>query len=255
MKAIHIPKPCHENWNAMTPNELGRHCSVCSTTVVDFTQKTDEEIIDFLQSTKQKVCGRIKHKQKVIAQRQGTKWWWKAKIAAAGIAVIMSFGEMYGQNTETIYPHLGIGQVLDNKRKAVVELSGAITDKETGEVLPFVSVYIPELEIGAITDFDGKFTIVLPEMPDSGITLIASSIEYKADTLHIPASAAEQDLGDIQIQLQLELSSAVIQVVVVKVGKLVKPMETLMGTPTVITTIKSPSKESVFRMMDHLFVR
>lgn len=44
MKLI-IPKPCHENWDEMTPNEKGRFCSICSKTVKDFTKLSDAEII------------------------------------------------------------------------------------------------------------------------------------------------------------------------------------------------------------------
>jgi TonB-dependent SusC/RagA subfamily outer membrane receptor len=47
MKLI-IPKPCHENWNAMTPVEKGRFCSVCRKTVKDFTKLSDDEIIQDL---------------------------------------------------------------------------------------------------------------------------------------------------------------------------------------------------------------
>ncbi len=38
MLKLSIPKPCHEDWAAMTPNEQGRHCAVCAKTVTDFTQ-------------------------------------------------------------------------------------------------------------------------------------------------------------------------------------------------------------------------
>lgn len=47
MKLI-IRKPCHENWNAMTPVEKGRFCLVCSKTVKDFTKLSDDEIIQDL---------------------------------------------------------------------------------------------------------------------------------------------------------------------------------------------------------------
>ncbi|MCW3103972.1 MAG: hypothetical protein JWO09_2412 [Bacteroidetes bacterium] len=58
--SISIPKPCHEDWNKMAPNEKGAFCGKCAKTVVDFTKKTADEISSFLiaQSGK-KICGRF----------------------------------------------------------------------------------------------------------------------------------------------------------------------------------------------------
>ncbi len=50
-----IPKPCHENWDAMTPTEKGRFCSVCSKTVKDFITLSDEEIMQDL-SINSNIC-------------------------------------------------------------------------------------------------------------------------------------------------------------------------------------------------------
>jgi len=59
-----IPKPCHEDWNTMTPNEKGKFCSSCSKTVVDFTQKSSKEIQEYLVANKgQRVCGHFYRKQ------------------------------------------------------------------------------------------------------------------------------------------------------------------------------------------------
>lgn len=61
---ITIPKPCHEDRNKMTPNEKGSFCSKCAKTVIDFTQKTNEEIKDFLtEQSGKKVCGRFMNHQ------------------------------------------------------------------------------------------------------------------------------------------------------------------------------------------------
>ena len=61
---ITIPKPCHENWNTMTPKEKGRFCSSCAKTVIDFTKKTTEEIQEYLIENKnQRVCGHFYKKQ------------------------------------------------------------------------------------------------------------------------------------------------------------------------------------------------
>jgi hypothetical protein len=59
-----IPKPCHENWSAMTPNEQGRFCSQCSKSVTDFTQMSNDEIIIYLKTNKNfQVCGRFRNDQ------------------------------------------------------------------------------------------------------------------------------------------------------------------------------------------------
>jgi len=55
---ISIPKPCHEDWSKMTPNEKGKFCNACAKTIVDFTKKSVIEIQEFLiENRHQKVCG------------------------------------------------------------------------------------------------------------------------------------------------------------------------------------------------------
>ena len=57
---ISIPKLCHEDWNKMTPNEKGSFCGKCCKTVVDFTNKSPEEIrTTLLAESGKKVCGRF----------------------------------------------------------------------------------------------------------------------------------------------------------------------------------------------------
>ncbi len=55
---VTIPKPCHEDWNKMTPNNKGKFCDVCTKTVIDFTNKSSVEIQNILFENKGKrVCG------------------------------------------------------------------------------------------------------------------------------------------------------------------------------------------------------
>jgi len=61
---ISIPKPCHEDWGKMSPNEQGAHCAKCCKTVIDFTSKSPEEISSILIKKKnEKVCGRFSNEQ------------------------------------------------------------------------------------------------------------------------------------------------------------------------------------------------
>ncbi len=59
-----ISKPCSEDWNKMTAEEQGRHCQVCCKTVVDFSNKTNTEIVGFLKSNSgNRICGRFRKEQ------------------------------------------------------------------------------------------------------------------------------------------------------------------------------------------------
>ncbi len=60
---LHIPEPCHENWDAMTPMQQGRFCQSCSKTVVDFSNMADQQIIDTLKKAAGNTCGRFTEDQ------------------------------------------------------------------------------------------------------------------------------------------------------------------------------------------------
>ena len=61
---ITIPKPCHEDWNKMTPEETGRFCNSCVKSVVDFTAMNAPEINAFMSAHEgEKICGRFKKDQ------------------------------------------------------------------------------------------------------------------------------------------------------------------------------------------------
>lgn len=60
MKPV-INNPCPENWEGMTPDKNGRFCGKCSKIVIDFTKKTTQEIIDFLNARKgEDICGKLR---------------------------------------------------------------------------------------------------------------------------------------------------------------------------------------------------
>src|SRR6187399_1832792 len=59
-----IPKPCHEDWNKMTPDEKGRFCSSCQKQVVDFTMMNNQQLAAFFKKPSTgSVCGRFNNDQ------------------------------------------------------------------------------------------------------------------------------------------------------------------------------------------------
>ncbi|WP_312322329.1 hypothetical protein [Soonwooa sp.] len=59
---ISIPKPCHENWDQMTPAEKGKYCGICSKNVTDLTTMSDDQILNELQSNTD-ICVVANHSQ------------------------------------------------------------------------------------------------------------------------------------------------------------------------------------------------
>ena len=71
---ITIPKPCHEDWNKMTPDAKGAFCKMCCKSVHDFTKKTAGEIKKILLeeiNAGKKVCGRFNSNQLVPSPMAG----------------------------------------------------------------------------------------------------------------------------------------------------------------------------------------
>ncbi|MBO2010391.1 carboxypeptidase-like regulatory domain-containing protein [Hymenobacter negativus] len=104
---ISIPQPCHESWDAMTPDTAGRHCAACQKTVVDFTQKTDAEILaDLANASGKRTCGRFTAKQlerplqPVVPVAPAARW--RAWLAAA--AAVWGVREATGVTTKAQAP-------------------------------------------------------------------------------------------------------------------------------------------------------
>jgi len=60
---ISIPNPCTESWAAMMPDENGRYCLPCQTSVQDFTSLSDAELLSFFQQNQIPACGRFVQRQ------------------------------------------------------------------------------------------------------------------------------------------------------------------------------------------------
>ena len=58
MPVVNIPNPCPLKLNQLSPVEGGFYCGQCSKVVIDFREKSNDEILTVLESADQKrVCG------------------------------------------------------------------------------------------------------------------------------------------------------------------------------------------------------
>ncbi|HSY75997.1 MAG TPA: TonB family protein [Bacteroidia bacterium] len=168
---VEVPKPCHENWDKMTPNEQGRHCSSCNKTVVDFSKYTDKELFEFLSKIKGSVCGRFNPYQVnrpiTVYQSENNSLWQKLMWGTALATSLAACNE--NRNNQNV-----VGKICLNdstKRKSVNNtsptnnyVSGKITDDHDGKPIAHLRVTIAGTKYTSITDSAGDFKI---EMPDS----------------------------------------------------------------------------------------
>lgn len=94
---LHIPKPCHENWDAMTEADKGRHCQSCNKIVVDFSVMTDRQVLEHFKTTTGNTCGRFYNDQlqRPLIEPKPAPTRWKYFIAACLSFVIskLSFAQ------------------------------------------------------------------------------------------------------------------------------------------------------------------
>lgn len=102
--SISVPKPCHENWNAMAPADSGRHCDRCQHTVMDLTRTSDAELVDLFRKDAMPKCARFTQSQldRVIALEERSARLLPA--AAVGAALAFAAPDASAQNCT---PQLG----------------------------------------------------------------------------------------------------------------------------------------------------
>lgn len=114
----------------------------------------------------------------------------------------------------------------NDSNPAKSSLSGVIKDKETGELLTGVSIYVPDLKTGAISGKDGSYKI--NNLPKAKVLVQVSFIGYKLIAVYI-------DLNNTSVQdFELEESAAELnEVIVTGLSKAAEKNH----TPTPITVI------------------
>ncbi|MBC7864587.1 MAG: hypothetical protein IAF38_16555 [Bacteroidia bacterium] len=97
---INIADPCSQKWEEMTPTGNGRFCDACTKVVVDFTQMTNEELIEFYRTSTKKVCGRYRASQlnKTFTYSVSVKnpWYFNSALLKFSLAGLLTFSGIKG---------------------------------------------------------------------------------------------------------------------------------------------------------------
>lgn len=203
---ISIPKPCHENWEAMTPEEQGRFCSVCAKTVIDFTKASDKEIIEHLKKDAT-TCGRFISSQlnrDLITPKEKSSYWIIATatlFSFLGIGSQTAYSQVKQDTIQTDKKNLNQDAVKTEKKPFTI--TGIVSD-DLGPMYG-ANIVIKESTIGTSTDFDGKYSIKVNE----GDILTFSYLGFKNIEI-----IADSNKTIINVKMQEDYDSVTVGIIV-----------------------------------------
>lgn len=205
---IDIPKPCHEDWKKMTPDEKGRHCAVCKKTVFDFTSKTDEQIVSLFEKN-QNLCGRFKSTQLkrelVFSRKEKNNY---VTFLASGLFAFigLSSQDIHSQGEPNVVQVDSSNQsdTIGKAQSSSLEkdsINGVVLDNNKIPLLG-VNVVIKGTNVGTVTDYDGNFSIEVKQ----GDVLVFSYIGYKTKEVKTTTKIKQ----NIALEMEEEISGEVV---------------------------------------------
>lgn len=205
---INIPTPCQEHWGNMQPNENGRFCQNCAATVIDFTKFTDAELINHLQQSSGKTCGRLSLQQlnrNLIKTNKGTSKI-PYQLMAGALLLSMPFASTQAQiskETETTvttlcFPNHKITipekPTTNNSKTATKIVKGVVRELPSNNLVPAAKVTVVNTNIVTYTNMDGEFEISLPDsLQNTSFTLSVVSFGYMETISNIPANSISEN--------------------------------------------------------------
>ena len=155
---LKIDNPCGQKWTSMTKTDFGKFCSHCSKTVVDFTQLTDNEVLQIVKKNSGKLCGRLTQEQlnRELELYKPTNNSRFHKILAGLLLVgtsenlLATYGQkLQNETVSTIDNQKTILEPLEIKSSPTTDslknfVKGMVVDSKTKEPLPFATIIIKD---------------------------------------------------------------------------------------------------------------
>ncbi|VVV01394.1 carboxypeptidase-like regulatory domain-containing protein [Mesonia oceanica] len=167
---LNIPKPCHEDWQQMSPTQKGKFCASCRKEVIDFTKLSSTEIARKTKNATQ-LCGRFTQsqlKQEYISPSQNRLNRLGIALGLGSIVAIAQPGFAQKKNAkevkvQTQKDYQLQGEVaLTTQANDSISINGIVKD-EDGTPLPGVNVVQQNTTNGTHTNFVGNFSINISE--------------------------------------------------------------------------------------------
>ncbi len=266
--SIYIPQPCHEDWDKMDITAKGKFCNACAKQVIDFTNMSDRQLIEFFENYKGGACGRFAgdqlQRQLTTPVKEKKKKWW----LAAMMPLLFMFDKAGAQTSK---PPVNIEDTTRGKepqemlvgkvafvREPTVLVKGKVQDA-SGTAIPLAAITTNKVLAGSgdsepvdyFADSLGNFSIEIP-LAKTSATLIVSAEGYKTQDIDInlpPSDVITITLDKQEEMLVGEIAAQPLMgdtVVIVAGGICVSPKVTIADTLS--TLIHKLTNTEAFRV-------
>jgi hypothetical protein len=224
---LSIPKPCHENWDAMTPVQQGKFCGSCQKQVVDFSNLSDRQVAEFFKKPSTgSVCGRFMTDQldraiEIPKKRiPWLKYFFQFAIPAFLVSMKASSQKTQGKikmttvtkdtTRQEMFPTMGMVAPVCIKPPVneikgdikLIKLSGTIqlkVENEKGEPISYASIETGVIGKGGVADKNGLFNLD-KSILNINAQLFVSSAGYERKA--VPVKTISGLTGTVSIVLQ-----------------------------------------------------
>jgi TonB family protein len=214
---ISVPEPCGESWNGMPQQGNGRYCGSCQKVVVDFTNKTNEEILEHIRSNAgKKVCGTFRNSQLTPHFPERTVRFMAALLLVFGMSLFSCNTSDPVEKTLPPEQSRTTGEPMNVPPPLVDTVNSTVTTVEsvpectvTGITVPPVievplhevdgitttgDVVIPETEVEPVKPEEpvvGMFVEQMPEFPGG----LQAMMEFIRSNIKYPKGTADECIG------------------------------------------------------------
>lgn len=221
---LSLPEPCTVGWSNMLPTKNGQYCTSCSKVIPELHRMTDAAILEQFMQNSGDFCGRIAPAQiqrirfdesalRAQVQVKQVQDSLLRRIIGGGLLALTftTWNVTYAEKlplTPTVIDQFvmdqavlaGPGDTLTN-----VIIKGKVIDKTTGELLPFVTLYIEVngTKYGCNSDMDGNYFLKVPgKFPvKSLLCLKAKSLGYNPIQIDVKLKS-EQIFQNIEMEME-----------------------------------------------------
>lgn len=219
IKEIKIGFSCFKKWPNLSGTDKERYCESCNKTVYNFSELSDQEIIEFLSNRNgQKTCGKFT-KYQIASINQSLKSTqfpsvYKPFILSASMTALVACGtskktintnrEHGGSNVEIIT------ELLNPDSINTILIEGFIYD-EINKPLIGANFFLLESKIGCTTDLDGKFKLLIKQ---EDIKSENASVQYFG---YAPLEIPLVEIKNKEIKISMVVNTALLgEVVIIK---------------------------------------